>query len=146
MKTSLKTEKNKLCCENNSFTTKVLKPWITSVKNWDQGKLVLTYFTNQQSRCLQNISWRCLPQVFVGELLWWSNIFWKRNIHTVFWFSIVRNQKVSLQRWFKFIAQFCWSVQFFSSSFSRSRKIVRNPSVKESTTRVCKFDCTTNGT
>ena len=33
----IKQRKNKLCCENNSFTTKVLKPWITSVKNWDKG-------------------------------------------------------------------------------------------------------------
>ena len=66
---------------------------ITSVKNWDQGKLVLTYLTKykQQSRCLQNILWRCLPQVFVGELLWWGHICWKRNKHTVF--VILHRQK-----------------------------------------------------
>ena len=34
----------------------------------------------------------------MGELLWWSHIFWKRNKHTVFWSSIVRNHEVSLQR------------------------------------------------
>ena len=123
-KTSLKTQKKiKLCRENNSFPTKVSKPWITSVKNWDQGKLVLTYFTNQQSRCLQNILWRCLPQVFVGELLWWGyNVFWKRNKHTVFWSSIVRNHEVSLQRFdSNSFLSFAGLFSFFSTSFCRSR-------------------------
>ena len=74
--------------------------------------------------------------------------YFERGINTEsFLSSIVRNHEVSLERYdSNSLLSFAGQFSFFSSCFCRCRKIVRNSFVKESTTRVYKFDCTTNDT